>query len=495
MEDKLCRICFESEEENSEELIAPCKCSGSAKWIHMSCLRRWQRMVLVSQPTHPSGWSDDERFEICGTCKGKFTCEPPVRHELMASFTGPEIAALIGIGKIICASTKFTNMLEQQSELAKMMGGYHNWIRGVYLITKIEKGASSVGDDGVSAVNLTRPTPSDGVPQMVRGEYKRVVGEVAKEYPCATQVRVQYFTAGPCQTGQISCCLVTGGKSGYTVLKTLKQALTLAAHNAANPQGGCVAGQPVRLHSLQNRADLNGKYAITATFNEKAGRWAVQLQDAVWVKIKPSNLEPISFEDIPSPTPTSDNPQHEGFHSRQPVKLHSLKGRADLNNMMGITHEFNTSSGRWSVQLPNSEFVALKPTNLAELSTPEALGLSAGGIRVMVFLGDAQWSRAQLLGEIANGSWGLCSADACELLVGPGDRWPLAEKRLLLAPDNEMRENYVGRRARAMDLENLVAMALAAGQFGGEGEEEDDQPAQQEEHPPEEVEVEGTEEG
>jgi len=33
-----CRICFEDD----GDLIAPCKCSGTSKWIHRSCLNRWR---------------------------------------------------------------------------------------------------------------------------------------------------------------------------------------------------------------------------------------------------------------------------------------------------------------------------------------------------------------------------------------------------------------------------------------------------------------------
>lgn len=36
--DKTCRICFEG----GGELIAPCSCSGTSKWIHRSCLNRWR---------------------------------------------------------------------------------------------------------------------------------------------------------------------------------------------------------------------------------------------------------------------------------------------------------------------------------------------------------------------------------------------------------------------------------------------------------------------
>jgi hypothetical protein len=46
-DEEMCRYCFEGSEEG--ELISPCKCQGGQKWVHLSCLRRWQRMVLVSQ--------------------------------------------------------------------------------------------------------------------------------------------------------------------------------------------------------------------------------------------------------------------------------------------------------------------------------------------------------------------------------------------------------------------------------------------------------------
>ena len=91
-DEKLCRFCFEGEEEG--ELIAPCACKGGQKWVHLSCLRRWQRMVLVSQPTHPAFYRDDVRQHVCNVCKTQFTNPPPTRHELMESFTGSELAAL-----------------------------------------------------------------------------------------------------------------------------------------------------------------------------------------------------------------------------------------------------------------------------------------------------------------------------------------------------------------------------------------------------------------
>merc|ERR1719356_1928359 len=39
-----CRLCFES----GGDLIAPCLCKGSSKWIHRECLNRWR--VAGSNP-------------------------------------------------------------------------------------------------------------------------------------------------------------------------------------------------------------------------------------------------------------------------------------------------------------------------------------------------------------------------------------------------------------------------------------------------------------
>ena len=113
-EEDICRYCFEGREEG--ELISPCKCQGGQKYVHLKCLRRWQRMVLVSQPTHPAMQRDDIRHHKCNVCTSAFTCAPPTRHELMQSFTGPEIAALIDDGCIIASGHHFSDELRRQIE-------------------------------------------------------------------------------------------------------------------------------------------------------------------------------------------------------------------------------------------------------------------------------------------------------------------------------------------------------------------------------------------
>ena len=38
---KACRICYMEEEEIDNPLVQPCICSGSMKYIHLNCLKKW----------------------------------------------------------------------------------------------------------------------------------------------------------------------------------------------------------------------------------------------------------------------------------------------------------------------------------------------------------------------------------------------------------------------------------------------------------------------
>ena len=44
-----CRYCLV----DSGDLVAPCECKGSGQWVHLGCLRQWQKSVLLTQSTHP----------------------------------------------------------------------------------------------------------------------------------------------------------------------------------------------------------------------------------------------------------------------------------------------------------------------------------------------------------------------------------------------------------------------------------------------------------
>ena len=311
-EEKICRYCFGDENEEGG-LISPCECKGGQKYVHLSCLRRWQRMVLVSQSTHPAFQTDDERHYICNVCKGRYTCAPPSRGELMASFTGPEIAALVQEGCIIASRDVFTQMLEEASQQSVLFPrSSSHWIRGVYLITDVtsEKEQESLeiddidlkdhivagldernritlqrrefelvsagslagipsdhlrpalaglripptatiilrsttaitcADDHIGAVNLTHPIPIPNQPKS-RKLVTRAIDNCTRKYPGIPQVELTHFSGGPCAPNEIATCIVPGGaRRGWTVVKSLEDALVLAHSRGARrypAQGG-----------------------------------------------------------------------------------------------------------------------------------------------------------------------------------------------------------------------------------------------------------------
>jgi len=86
-----------------------------------------------------------------------------------------------------------------------------------------------------------------------------------------------------------------------------------------------------------------------------------------------------------------------------------------------------------------------------EEATLAAAAGSGHTLKVLAWVGLAQWSRIQLLGEIARGSWGWCYAKASDInsaieAVNPGavSLWSSMRyaDRLRWAPDNELSRDY-----------------------------------------------------
>eukprot|EP00729_Bicosta_minor_P020968 gene20968-11071_t len=158
-EEDMCRYCFGGRDDGP--LISPCLCSGGQEFVHLDCLRRWQRMVLVSQPTHPMFYEDDVRHHKCNVCMGSFTCAPPTRAELMESFTGPELAALIDVKSLIGSHIAFSEELDRNMEgLPRMHPGWQNmahWNRGELPIedeSMLETILERMDEDGGGTLDL-----------------------------------------------------------------------------------------------------------------------------------------------------------------------------------------------------------------------------------------------------------------------------------------------------------------------------------------------------
>ena len=48
-DEDVCRFCLAP-----GDLHCPCECKGSNRFVHIGCLRQWQKSVLLTQSTHPT---------------------------------------------------------------------------------------------------------------------------------------------------------------------------------------------------------------------------------------------------------------------------------------------------------------------------------------------------------------------------------------------------------------------------------------------------------
>lgn len=128
------------------------------------------------------------------------------------------------------------------------------------------------------------------------------------------------------------------------------------------------------------------------------------------------------------------------------------------------------------MRLRNGDGKQVKPENLEPLE--------GGGGRVLAFWGDARWSRAQLLGEIARGHWGLCRAGVSDFTTAAGEVYEGLEGRLAFAPVTEMTEDFMTEARRDMSRFRVRAEGMAEeeerreyneGDGGGDGGEMNDE--------------------
>ena len=74
---KKCRICLEFQDESdsrqSDDLISPCNCRGTQKYVHKLCLAQWQRVAIL-QP-------NPRRAYECSVCKTPFSFKPKEKFQ------------------------------------------------------------------------------------------------------------------------------------------------------------------------------------------------------------------------------------------------------------------------------------------------------------------------------------------------------------------------------------------------------------------------------
>jgi len=418
-------------------------------------------MVLVSQPTHPSLYGNDIRHQTCSVCKTSFMCLPPTRHELMQSFTGHEIAALIETGCVIGAheifSKELENKLEELPEFVRSLCGYENWIHGVYLITGVEV------EDGIQRLPLTnkralerlRRELSDDLLISARGNQFRLLPEGSlagvKEADLGTALCA---LETPCELVLMQDPVPDCGDDHITAVGLQRQSRMPIRQTEVHRALQNVCSKLPRAAKVELSYFIGGPCdrdrivsCLVLGASHRGWKSVEKLEDALTLACCLQRRE----------TEQGD------FGCGQTIRLHGLQGRTDLNDEVGLTLQFLQDPGRWMVRLRNGDGVKVRPANLD--------GIRGRHGQVYVFWGDARWSRTQLLGEIARGHWGLGKASTADLTLPAADRWKGLDGRLAFAPETAMTEDFM--RDGSQQMARLRALARDHG-VGGDAEASDD---------------------
>ena len=470
-EEKICRYCFDDDAD--EPLISPCACKGGQKWVHLACLRKWQRLVLVSQPTHPRFYADDPRHHTCNVCKAAFTCAPPTRLELMSSFTGPELGALIQSECVIGSHQTFSEELEAQLE---QLGGADanpyarslaHWARGVYLIHTVEPAQNrfDIPLDSTAHLRAIASRLDDDLTMTIDGDALRLVAVGSAGEFNAAGVPTEGEDVWTSEPEHLRAAVAPDNEvpiGGAPLILRFEKVVApgcgedhVTAVNLARPapdnarRARVVTAALDALAKKHSNADVKVEQYIGGPCNDReiaccvvpGGRgcgWTV-------VQTLEEGLELAHARTRVTTTVLDASLAMEAAAVRggQTVRLAGLQARPDLNGEIGVALRFVEKSRRWEVRLSDGEGKQLKPANLEPLS-------HAGG-RVLAFWGDAQWSRTQLLGEIARGHWGLCRASVAELTADVPERWAALTPRLVFAPETEMMEDSIRESRRHSD--------------------------------------------
>eukprot|EP01065_Artemidia_motanka_P029548 TRINITY_DN35646_c0_g1_i1.p2 TRINITY_DN35646_c0_g1~~TRINITY_DN35646_c0_g1_i1.p2 ORF type:complete len:418 (+),score=126.02 TRINITY_DN35646_c0_g1_i1:180-1256(+) len=324
-------------------MVAPCKCTGSHRWVHADCLRQWQHSVQIGAPNHPQAGARERRHTVCSVCAAPYQVAPEGRAQLLARLAALEPSAL-GPGTLLVAGAAASAPVRLPAGVPPVLRLWMeikraHWARGVYLLYRAAEGAASDGDDALYGLNLTRPLAATG-----------------------------------------------DSESGYAALRG-------------------VAGPHCRL--LDTRV-AEGKYQL---FN------GGPIAPREWVA-----LCAVPVSELPNDHSSGDE------ESRLEVVCGPSSPDSALVMVVGTA----------------GAVLALKPEHAS------------------FFSGHAVWSRTQLLGECARGSWGvgegtmedaLPAADAGGAVAAPErlHATMLSGTRVAFAPRNEMRDAYEAARGPARE--------------------------------------------
>ncbi len=368
-----CRYCLEeqicdSDAQQSDELVSPCKCKGDQKWVHLRCLRKWQRSILISQPTHPAFYLDDKRHHICGVCKQKFNFPPPTRQELMSELTGKELANMLEQGFLIVSGEKSSREIACiiQHGLPNTLDLRH-WMCGVFLIIDSTP-------HHISAVNLTR--------QIEPQEYCEKCVELCLK---SAKQKLEKVCVNP----------------GIATMETCNHSTDTANENT-----------PIEL----KKKNLSKLWEPLVEVRHFVGGPCEEFQAAALCLLRlPCNLSPESI----SKEINIDKDIYENI--KCVLQWKSGEGAAEQAGQLFYGDLMSIYNMAYAASIRYEKSVA-----------------------VHAYWGDARWTRTQLLGELAKGSWGMCKAEGLDVICSQVPERFRAELKTMGIDPNDLPEKSMG---------------------------------------------------
>ena len=161
-----CRYCFE-DGAGGEPLIAPCHCIGSGKYVHLSCMHKWQAHRLLEAASSERGPNaSKDRFGKCEVCHAELRSPLPTSEvllNLVRPGTGAALVAALGTWTLLVsvrATLDLNPELPAGLQMMIRLRGSH-WVGSVFLLYQRETAEAVDDSDRIFGVNLSRELTVD----------------------------------------------------------------------------------------------------------------------------------------------------------------------------------------------------------------------------------------------------------------------------------------------------------------------------------------------
>lgn len=353
-----CRYCLVE----SGELVAPCECKGSGQWVHLACLRQWQKSVLLTQSTHPRYQTRID--EICNVCDQPFKDDykPRSRRDALLEYTGDELPKLIQQGNLLVSSRvkseKNSELMRQRPrDLTPRLG---HFTQAVYLISLCEQyNANKRGGGAVLGVNLVQrieqPLERTSRPVLSAGPDVEVATHPLREW------QQKYVDS----------------------VRVLHQARIVAPACLEHYLGGPVEpSEPFAMVEIPGQLMEEVKEVAASPYQHQS-----------------PNIDPGVLKQL-----------RRCFEQWPPQKICSLASSLRLKNNIYFAEL------RVIIELLANVYMQVGPVRAAAMGSDIPNGSEdccmLGDLPLKIFWGYASWNATQLLGEIARRGWGLMISDA-----------------------------------------------------------------------------------